>query len=74
MYCKTAAAWVSLHVGFFAGFRMFCKILLMVLCVRPCTDVSFSSIALSYLSPVDGGDGEKAFYHSVFFQFPVALI
>jgi hypothetical protein len=74
MYCKTAAAWVSLHVDLFAGLRMFCKILLMILCVRPGTDVSSSSIALSYLSPVDGGDGENAFFHSVFFQFPVALI
>jgi hypothetical protein len=61
-------------VGFFAGLRMFCEILLMVLCVRPCKDISSSSIARSYLSPVDGGDSEKAFFHSVFFQFSVVLM
>jgi hypothetical protein len=61
---QTVAAWVCLCVSFFVGLRMSCRILLMVcFCIRPCTNVSCKSVARSYLSPVDGGDGDKNFFH-----------
>jgi hypothetical protein len=42
--------------------------------VSPCTDVSSKRVAQSYLSPVDGGDGDKNGFPYVFVHFLEVLI